>query len=542
MTYSAVINDRAKIGSEGNKNNVRYYYASNPTGGNTYDTLDKEPQESENIRKKKDQEIVYTYEIKFRKTDDSDTSKGLSGAVYGLYADHDCTKLVDRIETNKYGDGASSKVGVGTYYLKELVPPKGYSLDKTTVTPVEARWTTATATTTVSTERSEYTSKKPEENAVQVGWLKDNVFYAMDLYSAETDTVKPAYLSSNTKTADTVTFTEKNTAGSGVVVAADLKDTKLGLLPSTGGPVRFGASRRLSGDGGVERRMRKQGRKKRVGRVILFLTGLSILLYPAVSGRWNAWRADRLRSGYQETVRNTDTSETDEMRKAAEAYNRTLYVPSVPDAFSIRDGVKDKTYESLLNPNGDGVMGYLEIPAIDVSLPIGHYTTKETLEKGAGHLFGSSLPVGGKGTHSVISAHRGLPSAKLFTDLNLLKKGDHFFLHVLDETLAYEVDQILTVEPDQTESLAIDRSKDYVTLATCTPYAVNTQRLLVRGHRVPYTDEVYRSEEAQPVRQDKTRLLIQLLCAAAGVAIAAVIVRIVTLIENRRGGGPKHGG
>lgn len=143
--------------------------------------------------------------------------------------------------------------------------------------------------------------------------------------------------------------------------------------------------------------MRKQGRKKRVGRVILFLTGLSILLYPAVSGRWNAWRADRLRSGYQETVRNTDTSETDEMRKAAEAYNRTLYVPSVPDAFSIRDGVKDKTYESLLNPNGDGVMGYLEIPAIDVSLPIGHYTTKETLEKGAGHLFGSSLPVGGEG-------------------------------------------------------------------------------------------------------------------------------------------------
>lgn len=234
VLYSAVINDRAKIGSEGNKNSVRYYYASNPTNGSTYEKLDQEPQEGENIKKKTDQETVYTYEIKFRKTDDGDTPKGLAGAVYGLYEDQDCTKLVDRIETNTDGYGASAKVGAGTFYLKELVPPKGYSLSAT-VTPVEARWATATATTTASTERSTYTSAKPGDDAVQVGWLKDNVFYAMSLYSAETDTIKPAYLSSNTKTADTVTFTEKNTAGSGVVVAPDLKDTKLGLLPSTGG-------------------------------------------------------------------------------------------------------------------------------------------------------------------------------------------------------------------------------------------------------------------------------------------------------------------
>lgn len=237
VTYSAVINDRAKIGSEGNKNNVRYYYASNPTNGSTYDKLETEPEEGENIKRRTDQEIVYTYEIKFRKIDDGTNPKGLAGAVYGLYEDDKCTKLVDRIETNKKGDGASSKVGAGTYYLKELVPPKGYSLSET-VTQVEARWATVKATTTASTERNTYTSKKPNDDAVQVGWLKDSVFYAIDVFdttTAEKAGAVAAYLSSNTKTEDQVTFTEKNTAGSGVVIAPDIKDTKLGELPSTGG-------------------------------------------------------------------------------------------------------------------------------------------------------------------------------------------------------------------------------------------------------------------------------------------------------------------
>ena len=237
VTYSAVINDRAKIGSEGNKNNVRYYYASNPTNGSTYDKLETEPEEGENIKRRTDQEIVYTYEIKFRKIDDGTNPKGLAGAVYGLYEDDKCTKLVDRIETNKNGDGASSKVGAGTYYLKELVPPKGYSLSET-VTQVEARWATVKATTTASTERNTYTSKKPNDDAVQVGWLKDSVFYAIDVFdttTAEKAGAVAAYLSSNTKTEDSVTFTEKNTAGSGVKIAPDIKDTKLGELPSTGG-------------------------------------------------------------------------------------------------------------------------------------------------------------------------------------------------------------------------------------------------------------------------------------------------------------------
>lgn len=266
----------------------------------------------------------------------------------------------------------------------------------------------------------------------------------------------------------------------------------------------------------------------------LFLVGLSILLYPTFSNRWNEYRSRQLMTGYAEKVQKQDTSQQDAIRKAAQEYNATLYEPSVPDAFSIRDGVRDKEYEKLLNPNEDGIMGYVEIPVIKVSLPIYHYTTDSSLEKGAGHLLGSSLPVGGKGTHSVISAHRGLPSAKMFTDLNLVKEKDLFYVHVLGETLAYEVDDIRTVEPQETQSLGIDRSQDYMTLITCTPYAVNTHRILVRGHRVPYTEKAYEEAQAQPVRQDKARLFIQILCALGGLLIAVVIVGLMVWSDRRR--------
>ena len=142
-----------------------------------------------------------------------------------------------------------------------------------------------------------------------------------------------------------------------------------------------------------------------------------------------------------------------------------------------------------LNINGDEIMGIVEIPKIDVELPIYHTTDEEVLEKAAGHLEGSSLPIGGESTHAVISAHRGLPSATLFTDLDQLEEGDHFLLHILDDTLCYEVDQINVVDPDETELLSVVEGEDLVTLLTCTPYGVNTQRLLVRGHRVPYEPE-----------------------------------------------------
>jgi len=223
------------------------------------------------------------------------------------------------------------------------------------------------------------------------------------------------------------------------------------------------------------------------------------------------------------------------MWKAAEKYNEQIKQESVPDAFSVRDGEKDSTYESLLNLNGDGMMGYVEIPVIDVKIPIYHYTTDESLEKGAGHLFGSSLPVGGESTHAILSAHRGLPSAKLFTDLNLVEEGDIFYLHILNQTLAYEVDQIQTVLPDQTESLAIEEGKDYVTLVTCTPYAVNTHRLLVRGHRttVEAAKEAQKSEKKVSGATNPSLPMI-LLCVVIGIVIAAVLVTVINSVQNKK--------
>lgn len=279
--------------------------------------------------------------------------------------------------------------------------------------------------------------------------------------------------------------------------------------------------------------MRKNKKKNYIGLGLLFLIGLSILLYPMVSDAWNRYRDSLLISNYSSSVSSDDNSEKiDSMWKAAQEYNEQIKQESVPDAFSVRDGQTDSTYESLLNLNGDGMMGYVEIPVIDVSIPIYHYTTDESLEKGAGHLFGSSLPVGGKSTHCILSAHRGLPSAKLFTDLNLVEEGDVFYLHVLGKTLAYEVDQILTVLPEQTESLGITDGDDYVTLVTCTPYAVNTHRLLVRGIRTKYVEEeVTKNDETIPQKLavvDPKRVL------AGGAAALVILILLIYLIVRRK--------
>ena len=209
------------------------------------------------------------------------------------------------------------------------------------------------------------------------------------------------------------------------------------------------------------------------------------------------------------------------MWKAAQEYNEQIKQESVPDAFSVRDGQTDSTYESLLNLNGDGMMGYVEIPVIDVSIPIYHYTTDESLEKGAGHLFGSSLPVGGKSTHCILSAHRGLP--------------DVFYLHVLGKTLAYEVDQILTVLPEQTESLGITDGDDHVTLVTCTPYAVNTHRLLVRGHRVPMkAAKAVQKAEKKVTGITNPTLPMLALCVVIGIVIAVILVAGINSVQNKK--------
>lgn len=233
---------------------------------------------------------------------------------------------------------------------------------------------------------------------------------------------------------------------------------------------------------------------KIIGIAVLFLAGLSLLLYPLVANQWNSYRQSHLISDYEHTVSGLETSGqvdyTEELQKAR-AYNEALLPSILPDSFAVAEaaGEPDAVYMSCLNLAGDGMMGVIEIPKIHVNIPIYHTTEETVLEEAAGHLEGSSLPVGGENTHAVIAAHRGLPSAALFTDLDQITEGDHFLLHVLDETLCYEVDQISVVEPDDTTPLMVEPGKDLVTLLTCTPYGVNTQRLLVRGHRVDVQPE-----------------------------------------------------
>ena len=285
----------------------------------------------------------------------------------------------------------------------------------------------------------------------------------------------------------------------------------------------------------MENPMRKNKRKY-IGLVLLFLIGLSILLYPMVSDAWNKHRDRLLISKYSSSVVSEDNSDTlNSMWEAAQKYNEQIKQESVPDAFSVRDGQTDPEYESLLNLNGDGMMGYVEIPVIGETIPIYHYTTEESLQKGAGHLFGSSLSVGGENTHCILSAHRGLPSAKLFTDLNLVKEGDVFYLHVLDQTLAYEVDQILTVLPEETDSLGIEEGKDYVTLVTCTPYAVNTHRILVRGHRTTYeaAKEIEKNEQKSVLSGNPNKFML-LLCIVIGIVIAVIIVKAASRLEDKK--------
>ena len=215
--------------------------------------------------------------------------------------------------------------------------------------------------------------------------------------------------------------------------------------------------------------------------ILVLLAGLSLLLYPTVANFWNSMHATRAIAGYAEQVANMDDSEFEQMYLDAVEYNQSLNKRS--NSF-VLDEEQQAEYESLLNISGSGVMGYIDIESLDVSLPIYHGTSEGVLQVAVGHLDWTSLPVGGTSTHCVLSGHRGLPSAKLFTDLDQLREGDVFMLNILNETLTYEIDQIRIVLPQETEELIIKEGKDYCTLITCTPYGINTHRLLVRGHRI----------------------------------------------------------
>lgn len=229
---------------------------------------------------------------------------------------------------------------------------------------------------------------------------------------------------------------------------------------------------------------------------LLFLTGFGILTYPTISNQWNTYRQSQLITSYEERLSEMEPEDYSREWEAARAFNDALEKNNLyGDAFGETNAdLADTDYWKVLNVAEDGVMGYLSIPKINIRLAIYHGTGEDVLQTGIGHLNGTKLPIGGESTHSVLAAHRGLPSARLFTDVDQLERGDRFYLHVLDEILAYEVDQILPmVDKDDMETLQevlqIEEGEDYVTLFTCTPYGVNSHRLLVRGMRVPYEGE-----------------------------------------------------
>lgn len=278
--------------------------------------------------------------------------------------------------------------------------------------------------------------------------------------------------------------------------------------------------------------------KKKAGNLvigIIFLAGLSLLLYPFVANQWNNYRQKQLISGYEQVVSEKEAAEGidyDAERKKAEDYNEALLPCVLPDSFALAEssGV-DPVYMNTLNIAGDEMMGSVEIPKINIKIPIYHTTEEDVLNKGAGHLEGSSLPVGGANTHAVISAHRGLPSASLFTDLDQMKVGDHFLLHVLDETLCYEVDKISVVKPEDTTALAVEDGQDLVTLLTCTPYGVNTERLLVRGHRAPYVEEKVKEEKT--VLSGSSLHTNYLLWVFVGLSVTALFIFVLYLKETK---------
>ena len=278
----------------------------------------------------------------------------------------------------------------------------------------------------------------------------------------------------------------------------------------------------------------------KIGICVMFLAGLSLLLYPLVSNEWNTYRQEQLISGYDSQVAEKEAAgEIDYAAqwKKANDYNESLLPSILPDSFAIAAAADqpDPEYMASLNLNGDRMMGYVEIPKINIKLPVYHTTDENVLEQAAGHLEGSSLPAGGESTHAVISAHRGLPSAALFTDLDKLTEGDHFLLYILDDILCYEVDKISVVEPEETQDLKVEEGQDLVTLLTCTPYGVNSQRLLVRGHRVPY-EETVMDETPAGLRFTGTSLHTSyFFWVLVGLAVTAVFILFLFLHEKKAG-------
>lgn len=278
---------------------------------------------------------------------------------------------------------------------------------------------------------------------------------------------------------------------------------------------------------------KKKSRKKRtkgqiiaiVIFVVFFLASLSAVLYPVVADYVAGLEKSGIQTSYEEKLENTDTSDIDALWASANAYNRKL-----AESITFSDEEADELsleYHDLLNVMGNGLMCYVDIPIIDVYLPVYHGDDPSALELGVEHLYGSSLPVGGESTHAVLSAHTGLSSEKMFTDLEALEVGDIFYIHVLNETLAYQVDQIEVVLPQDVSKIKIEKGEDYATLITCTPYAVNTHRLLVRGTRIPYEEAVVveqEIEETKTVESSWNQQYMKGILAGVALLIALLLV------------------
>lgn len=261
--------------------------------------------------------------------------------------------------------------------------------------------------------------------------------------------------------------------------------------------------------------------------VLILLAGLSLLLYPAVSDYWNSFHQSRAIASYAEQVAEIDDDTYERLWLEAKAYNQRLADNS--DRFLMTEREREE-YQNTLNVSGNGIFGYIEIPEINCSLPIYHGTDEAVLQIAVGHIAGTSLPAGGESTHCALSGHRGLPSARLFTDLDKLTNGDIFLIRVLDEALTYEVDQIRIVLPTEMSDLEIEKGKDYCTLVTCTPYGINSHRLLVRGHRVE------NQAETRNVRVTADAMQIRPVLVAPVLAVPVLLLLLIWVIwgEGRR--------
>lgn len=284
--------------------------------------------------------------------------------------------------------------------------------------------------------------------------------------------------------------------------------------------------------------------KKKLPKIfigLIFIIGLGIMLYPIISNLYIEYHQGNIIDEYNKTVESMPDDTLEKEREKAEGYNKMLtgnmIITDPFDPEAQKKLEENSDYYNILNIGNDNIIGYIKIPKINVSLPIYHGTSEDVLKRGVGHLQNTSFPIGGEGTHAVLSGHTGLSSAKLFTDLDKLEEGELFFIEVLGEKLAYKIDQIKIVEPSETSDLVIKSGEDYVTLVTCTPYGINSHRLLVRGTRIPYTEDVEKeakNEENSKVKSTwRDEYFKALAVGLGGLSILTIIFIIIVLIKKK---------